>query len=524
MPLRLKMLVIAVLAVGHGISKAEDLPNILFAIADDWSFGHAGVYGCEWVDTPAFDRISREGLRFDRAYTPNAKCAPARSILLTGRNSWQLEDAGNHMCIFPAKFKSYVEVLAANGYSVGTTGKGWGPGIAKTADGRSRQMTGVPFNRHKSPAPIQGISSNDYAANFQDFLDSCSDEQPWCFWFGALEPHRHYQYGVELSKSEKALDNIPRVPAYWPDTDTIRTDMLDYAFEVQHFDNHLGRIITAIEAADQLDNTLIIVTSDHGMPFPRCKGQAYEHSNHIPMAAMWPNGISAPGRVVTDYVKFTDVASTIIEAAGLEWSDTGMAATSGKSLFDIFRSERSGQVTTYRNHVLIGKERHDIGRPEAGGYPIRGIVQDNWLYLRNYEPNRWPAGNPETGYLNCDGSPTKTVILNERRANPEDAPHWDLCFGKRPSEELYDLTTDSDCVRNLAGQPRHRNRLLQYRQQMEAELRQQKDPRMAGRGHVFDEYPYSSPATDHFYERFMSGEKVRAGWVNQSDFEAKPLD
>jgi len=519
-----RILVIIALTVCYDNSQAADRPNILFAIADDWSFGHASVYDCEWIDTPTFDRIARAGIRFDRAYTPNAKCAPARSILLTGRNSWQLEEACNHMCIFPVKFKSYVEVLAANGYSVGTTGKGWGPGIAKTADGKPRQMTGVPFNRRKLRSPVEGISSNDYASNFDDFLRSTSDDQPWFFWFGTLEPHRHYQYGVGLHSSDKKLNDIPRVPSYWPDNETIRNDMLDYAFEVEHFDHHLGRIIETIAAAGQLENTLIIATSDHGMPFPRCKGQAYEHSNHIPMAAMWPDGISNPGRVVTDYVKFTDIAATMIKAAGLEWNDTGMAPTSGTSLFDIFRSTQSGQVTTYRDHVLIGKERHDIGRPNAGGYPIRGIVRDNWLYLKNYDPSRWPAGNPETGYLNCDGSPTKTVILNERRSNPQAAPHWKLCFGKRPSEELYDLSVDADCVRNLAELPQHRSRLLRYRDQMETELRQQNDPRMEGRGHVFDEYPYSSPATDHFYERFTSGEKPRAGWVNSSDFESGPLD
>ena len=97
-------------------------PNILLAIADDWSFGHASAYGCRWVETPAFDRVARNGLLFTRAYTPNAKCAPSRAIILTGRNSWQLEEAGNHMAIFPPKFKSYVEALADEGYFVGSPG------------------------------------------------------------------------------------------------------------------------------------------------------------------------------------------------------------------------------------------------------------------------------------------------------------------------------------------------------------------------------------------------------------------
>ncbi len=96
-------------------AEAAARPNILFAIADDWSFGHAGAYGCKWVNTPAFDRVAREGILFTRAYTPNAKCAPSRATILTGRYSWQLEEAANHMNIFPAQFGRFVEVLAAHG-------------------------------------------------------------------------------------------------------------------------------------------------------------------------------------------------------------------------------------------------------------------------------------------------------------------------------------------------------------------------------------------------------------------------
>jgi arylsulfatase A-like enzyme len=104
-------------------------PNILFAIADDWGL-HAGVYGTPWVKTPSFDRIAREGLLFRNAYTPMAKCAPSRAIVLTGRHLWQNEEAGNHMAVFPSKLKSWPEVLLEKGWHMGITGKGWGPGIA----------------------------------------------------------------------------------------------------------------------------------------------------------------------------------------------------------------------------------------------------------------------------------------------------------------------------------------------------------------------------------------------------------
>src|SRR5258706_14861353 len=98
---------VAVAAVALPAAETPARPNILFAIADDWGYGHASAYGSKWVNTPGFDRVARAGLLFTHAYTPNAKCAPSRAIILTGRNSWQLEEAANHIPFFPAKFKTW---------------------------------------------------------------------------------------------------------------------------------------------------------------------------------------------------------------------------------------------------------------------------------------------------------------------------------------------------------------------------------------------------------------------------------
>ena len=508
---------------GSRADKDASRPNVLLAIADDWSFGHAGAYGCEWVRTPSFDRVAREGLLFTHAYTPSAKCAPSRACLLTGRNSWQLKDAANHVCYFPPEFKTWVEALGDAGYVTGHTEKGWGPGMARDIEGTPRRLTGTPFNEMEAEPPAGGMVNNDYAGNFEQFLDGTAENEPWCFWYGALEPHRRYEFQSGVSKGGKHLSDVDRVPGYWPDNETVRHDMLDYALEVEHFDSHLGRMIAELERRGMLENTLVIVTSDHGMPFPRDKGQAYQNSNHIPLAMMWKGKILAPGRSIDDLISLIDIAPTIVEAAGLEWSMTEMQETPGVRLQNIFASDRPGFVDDSRDHVLIGKERHDVGRPDDVGYPIRGMVTRDLLYLHNYETERWPAGNPETGYLNCDGSPTKTVVLNARRDGT--APQfWDACFGKRPVEELYDLQNDPDCISNLALNAEYAFRREQLSKQMKEELLAQSDPRMLGQGDYFDQIRYSNPRYRNFYNRFMSGEKIHAGWVNESDFETKPID
>ena len=497
-------------------------PNILFAIADDWGV-HAGAYGTPWVKTPNFDRVAKQGILFRNAFTPNAKCAPSRACILTGRNSWQLKEAANHLCYFPKEFKGWGEALSENHWQVGHTAKGWGPGVALDEKNKPRQMTGKPFNDHKSPPLSNGISNNDYAANFKDFLSTTSKEKPWAFWYGGLEPHRGYEFGSGVTKGGKKLSDIPKVPGYWPDNDTVRNDMLDYSFEVEHFDKHLGRMLDELEKQGLLHNTLIVVTSDHGMPFPRCKGSAYIDSNHVPLAIMWKKGITNPGRVVDDYVSFIDLAPTFLGVANLDWKKAGMAPTPGLSLQDLFASAKSGSINPVRDHVLIGMERHDIGRPGDVGYPIRGIIKSNLIYLHNFEPSRWPACNPETGYLNVDASPTKSLILEDHRSNPTDK-FWNWCFAKRPGAELYNLEKDPDCLNNLALNPANAELCDSLKNQMFAKLKAEGDPRMEGKGNLFDEYLHSNKAHVNFYDRYMKGEKLKAGWVNPSDFEKKPLD
>jgi N-sulfoglucosamine sulfohydrolase len=312
------------------------------------------------------------------------------------------------------------------------------------------------------------------------------------------------------------------VPKFWPDNETVRNDMLDYAFEIEHFDRHLGRMLEQLEQRGMLENTIVIVTSDHGMPFPRAKGQAYEYSNHVPLAVMWKRGIKASGRTIDDYVSFADIAPTLIELAGVKWNETGMQPAVGRSLTEIFTSGKAGRVIAARDHVLLGKERHDIGAPNDVGYPIRGIVKNDVLYLRNYEIDRWPVGNPETGYLNCDAGATKTNILQMRRSGG-DTRFWQLSFGKRPAEELYDLKRDPDCVNNLASDAKYQSLKKKLSDQMTRELKEQGDPRMFGKGYIFDQYIYANPEQRNFYERFMRGEKMKAGWVLESDFEKEPI-
>ncbi|MBX7211348.1 MAG: sulfatase [Verrucomicrobiaceae bacterium] len=451
-------------------------PNILFIIFDDWGWQHAGVYGCDWVKTPNFDRVAKEGVLFKSAFTSNPKCSPCRATILTGRNTWQLEEASCHNGLFPAKFVVYPDLLEAAGYTVGLTGKGWGPGDFKTAAKRTRNPAGPAFDDAKMKPPAKGVSPADYAANLETFLKQRDAAKPFCFWMGFHEPHRAYEPGSG-ARLGKNLAEV-KVPSYLPDNDVVRGDLADYAIEVESADTHIGRALKMLEAAGVLDDTLIIVTSDHGMPFPRVKGQIYEDGYHVPMAARWGKGIK-PGRVVEDFINMRDLAPTYMELAGLKPHEQ----MTGKSIAGILRSEKSGWIEG-RKIMLTGKERHDLGRPNDWGYPVRAIRTPEFFYSHNYNPERWPACNPETGFGNCDDGPTKSWIVENK------GPFYELAFAYRAEEEIFDLKSDPECVKNLIKYPKYAEIARQLRAQLDKTLVEEQDPRALGNAAIFDTYKY----------------------------------
>ena len=239
------------------------------------------------------------------------------------------------------------------------------------------------------------------------------------------------------------------------------------------------------------------------------------------LAVMWPAGITRPGRSIDDYVSFIDIAPTVLELAGVSPETSGMAAIAGGSLTPLFRTDRSGRIMPERDHVLIGKERTDVGRPNDWGYPTRGIITDEWVYLRNYEPSRWPGGNPETGYTDSDAGATKSFILAAHRKDPADR-FWQLCFGLRPAEELYRRSTDPDSVSSLAGDPAAAAVMSSLSARMSAQLSREGDPRQSGGGAVFDDYRQAGAARHNFYDRFLRGEDVKANWIDPSDIDPLP--
>ncbi len=478
---------------GNGDRTSDQRPNILFVISDDQSYPHASAYGTAWTPTPSFDRVAERGVLFTHAFVAAPQCSPSRAAILTGRNIWQLEEAGTHSSTFPRKLQVFTDVLAQEGYSVAYTGKPWSPGNWEIT-GWPHNPVGKEYNDIQFDSlPTQGLRKTNYAANFETFLDARDEAQPFFFWFGSQEPHRMYEYG----SGRRLLGDLnPEIPGFLPAHDSVVNDLIDYAFEISWFDSQLGLMLSTLERRGLLDNTIVVVTADNGMAFPHAKANMYDYGIHVPLAICGPT--IPGGRKSNDLVGLIDLAPTFLELTGA----TPLREIAGRSLTPILRGTRLDTDTT-RAFVLSGRERHTHARPDNAGYPARAIRTKDFLYVRNFKPERWPIGDPPPakntvqvnspgvnpvvqGFEDIDDSPSKRVMIARQE---QEHGKFARSFGMRPGEELYDLRNDPACLNNLSADSEYSGIMEELRGTLMDELARQGDPRVTGNGDVFETYP-----------------------------------
>ena len=471
-------------------------PNILFAIADDQSFPYASAYGTKGIRTPAFDEVAGKGILFSNAFVAAPQCSPSRAAILTGKNIWQLEEAGTHSSYFPKKFTVFTDLLEKSGYQIGFTGKPWAPGNWQDA-GWSRNPVGPEYNlKLFNSVPATGISKIDYFENFKDFYTKKEAGSPFFFWYGGHEPHRAYEDGSGIKAGKKLSEAV--VPSFLTDVNLVKSDVLDYYFEIEWFDAQLAKMIQFLREKGELDNTIIVVTADNGMPFPSAKANLREYGTHVPLAICWPKEMSGK-RVVNELVSMIDLAPTFLEIAKIK----DVPPMTGKSLSSLLLPGKDKAKYIPEKYILTGRERHSHARPDNLGYPARAIRTADFLFILNFKPDRWPAGDPVPattktgkegnnekslwpGYHDIDDSPTKLMLI-------ENSAKYPVPFGfgyeKRPAEELYSIREDPGCTRNLADDPKFSTLKSELRKTLEKDLKSQGDPRMNGKEDLFESYP-----------------------------------
>ncbi|MHC4872761.1 MAG: sulfatase family protein [Planctomycetota bacterium] len=510
-------------------------PNILFAFADDWG-RYASAYAAHeserslntLINTPVFDRVAAEGVLFTNAFVQAPSCTPCRSSILAGQYFWQTGlGAILSGAVWDETIPVYPLELEKDGYFIGYSYKVWSPGRTRNApygaDRTAYDSAGKRFNQFSQHVTkLSETMSVEEAKqeiltenldNFKSFLDAKPDNQPFCYWWGPTNTHRHWEKGSGKKIWDIDPDTLEgKIPDFLPDVHEIREDFADYLGECLAVDAGLGDILNHLEEIGELDNTLIVVSGDHGIPgIPRGKCNLYDLGAEVALAARWPGKIKE-GRVVNDFVSLMDLGPTFLDAAGTKIPDT----MTGKSLLPVLESKNSGQVEADRTYVITGRERHcDDSREGFLPYPQRSIRTDDYLYIINFEPDRWPAGDPKglddlnkeapayeelarntrMCFADMDGSPTKAWMIHHR-AEEEVSPLFELSFGKRPREELYDLKKDPYYMENVADKPDYSEAKEKLDKELMKVLHEQNDPRVCETPCRYELPPYAGPVQE----------------------------
>ncbi len=515
------------------VAADDNRPNFLFAFADDWgrcASAYAKLDGPgtinDVIKTPNFDRVANEGLLFRRAFVSAPSCTPCRSALMSGQHFWRTGRSSILLgAIWDGTNPAYPLMLHDAGYHIGETYKVWAPGTPndapygggkysyEKAGGRVNQFSQNVTKLHADGKSIDAAKQELYdevTGNFEAFLADRKPGQPFSYFFGPTNVHRKWTKG-----SGKALWGIEpewlqgKMPAFLADVPEVREDFADYLGEAQAFDASLGLLLKKLEAIGELENTLIVVSGDHGPPgFPHGKCNLYDFGSGVSLGMRW--GKAKGGRVVDDLISLTDLAPTFLELANVKIPES----MTGRSLVPHLKSEKSGQLDASRTAVFIGRERHvDRARADYMPYPQRAIRTHDFLYVINFKPDRWPLGDPyrldgndvpsateitENTFATLpdeDAGPAKAWLIGERNG-----PRWkslfSMAYGKRPREELYDLKSDPDQMTNVASLERYAVVRRELEGRLLDELQRTGDPRLIDDGKFFETPPMSGPVAE----------------------------
>ncbi len=521
------------LAADPNLAAETKKPNILFLFADDWG-RYASIYSevngkggiNDVVRTPNFDKVAKQGVLFRHAHVNAPSCTPCRSSLLSGQYFWRTgRGAILQGAVWDESIPTYPLLLRDAGYHIGKTYKVWSPGTPADApyggQKHSYQNGGGRFNQFsqnvtkliesgKSPEASKEELYSEIRTNFKDFIAARETGKPFCYWFGPTNVHRSWTKG-----SGKELWNIEpdslqgKMPPFLPDVPEVREDLADYFGEIAAWDAGIGVILAELDKTGERENTLIAISGDHGAPgFPHGKCNLYGFGTGVSLAISGP-GVGG-GRVVDDFVNLPDLAPTFLEAASIASPEV----MTGRSLWPVLKSNKSGLVDETRTWVVTGRERHvENARADYSPYPQRAIHTADNLLIINFRPDRWPLGDPyrlqgdnqatvdeitkttRTTHPDDDAGPAKGWLVGQRNSL-EWKSHYEWVYGKRPKYELYDLKKDPHETKNVADDPAYASVKADLEKKLMGILRSTGDPRLIEDGKFFETPPMSGPLSD----------------------------
>jgi N-sulfoglucosamine sulfohydrolase len=414
------------------VCRGNNRPDFVVLIADDISWDDFGCYGNKVVKTPNIDRIAGAGMQFNNAFLTASSSSPSRCSIISGRYPHSSGAAELHTPL-PADEIPFPEILKKGGYYTAQAGK-WhfGPEVHSA------------FDRHTD---VRDNSDGDGGENnWIKFMRERPKDKPFFFWFASHDAHR--PWGADTFRITHDPLKI-KVPLYLEDTPGTRQDLASYYNEIARFDYYCGEVFKELERQGALDNTVIIIMSDNGRPFPGCKTRVYDRGMKTPMIIHWPKGINSKGLETASLVSAVDIAPTILEIAGLKQPQRYQ----GRSFLPVLK-DPSAEI---RNEVFSEHNWHDYEAHE------RMVRTKDFLYVLNSRP--WLSN---CGPADSKQSPSQAALNKVRDEGRLTAAQADIFIVPRPAEELYDLQNDPDQLLNVASVPKYQAGLKEMRAMLTA--------------------------------------------------------
>jgi len=435
---RVSVVALSLTVLSCGSQAPETRPNIVWLIADDLS-PDLGCYGRSHMRTPNIDRLAEEGLRFDRVFAQSASCSPSRASFFSGRYPGSM-DAGDMKIPLDEGVELLPSMLRAAGYYSISAGK-FHIGGYESLKPRPGMLLHYP--EHARPQ-FDAVSSVAAVKEWRELLDARPEGRPFFLAIGFHEPHRGWH--------PKALERFPYpdesvvVPPFLADTAEVRRDLAGYSSEVSALDEKIGEVLDTLDEQGLSENTVVVVFSDHGMPFTRCKTQVYDSALQVPFIVRWPAAIEAGG-VHHGLRELVDLVPSMCEIAGVDPSP----GVQGVSFVPALRDpsiDGKGQVYGERN-------MHDTDDH------VRSVRTERFKYIENAYPDE-----PMANAYDVINSPAQVAMRSLYDAGRL-PPHQSHAFvTQRPPVELYDLENDPYELTNLAADPDYRHILEDLRKRL----------------------------------------------------------
>ncbi|MCB0668016.1 MAG: sulfatase [Saprospiraceae bacterium] len=403
-------------------------PNIIYIIADDVGWGDLGCYGSNVAQTPNIDKLAREGIKFENAFLTASSCSPSRCSIITGRYPHNTGAAELHFPLPESQIPFPLLLKNAGYYSVQAGKSHFGEAALRCFD-------------HAYEMEDAGVGGEE---RWVRCLQERPKDKPIFAWFAAIDAHRDWQF--DDKGTTPALDAI-QVPPFLVDCEQTRQDLAAYHHEISRWDYYVGEVIKELERQGILDNTVVIIMSDNGMPFPRAKTRVYDSGMKTPLIIKWKGKIPS-GTESNSLVSAVDIAPTIIDIAGVDMPEYFQ----GRSFARLFVAPD----LPFRRFVYAEHNWHDYEAHE------RMIRSQTFMYVRNNRPQLTNGGPADS-----KRSLSQAALDSVKLAGKLTAAQLDNYIAPRAHEELFQVSRDPVQLLNLASAEFFLDTLQYFRDQLD---------------------------------------------------------